>query len=324
MTGWSYVNAYTDSTDGYRTEIWKGTVNAIGSSTITVGFSGTGAEEIAAQEFSAGVGASNWSVVASNTARNTANPVNFPSVTATQNNELYWSYMTDGSPAINGSSTGFSYIRTADYNNIAYGAGLTANTAYAPTASQNTSTWSSGVAVIISDSTGNALTVNGAETIANTNSTTAFQIQDSSGDSLLTANTSTLVITIAGTTTNFGTLQISNAHFESTQTTAPTIGMTTCAGSPGVTSGSTDAAGSFTTGTLGTGGSCTITITFNKAYSIAPKSVLITPMNSAAADTSASGPQPYVSSTTPTTFVVTFRTSVGTGSAYQFYYWVIE
>ncbi|HEV2412249.1 MAG TPA: hypothetical protein VGS28_00385 [Candidatus Saccharimonadales bacterium] len=157
-----------------------------------------------------------------------------------------------------------------------------------------------------------------------TNSTTAFTIENASTVPLFTADTTNSIISVVGTSSAFATLNLSNAHFESTQTTPPTIGIATCVGAQAVTAGSTDSAGSFTTGTLTTGGNCVITLTFNKPYGTAPKSVIIAPMNSSAADTSAAGPQPYVSSTGTGNFVITFKTSVGTGSAYQYYYWVIE
>jgi hypothetical protein len=158
-------------------------------------------------------------------------------------------------------------------------------------------------------------------------SASAFQIQNNAGTSLFLVNTTSSTITIGGTTTTFANLTLNNAHFKSNQTNIPTIGMATCTGTPAINtspSNSTDSAGSFTTGNVTVGGSCVITVTFNKAYGTAPKAVLITPLNSAAGDTSAAGPQPYVSSTTTTTFVVTFKTAIGTGSTYQFYYWVIE
>jgi hypothetical protein len=154
----------------------------------------------------------------------------------------------------------------------------------------------------------------------------AFQIQNAAGTTLFNIDTSGSIITIAGTDTTFATLTLSEAHFKSSQTNKPTIALGTCSstGAESVTNNSTDSAGSFATGTLGTGGACTITVTFRRAYGGAPKSVIIVPKNTNAADTSATGPQPYVSSTTTTTFVVTFRTAVGTGSDYQYYYWVVE
>jgi hypothetical protein len=134
-------------------------------------------------------------------------------------------------------------------------------------------------------------------------------------------------LTVAGTTGTFQTLTLSQAHFKSTQTNAPTIGTpTNCGTSPppaSVTAGSTDSAGSFTI-TTGTGGgytSCDTVFTFNKPYGAAPKSILITPTSSAAA----SARQVYVSASSATTFTVKFGTNpVADGEADSFNYWVIE
>jgi hypothetical protein len=156
-----------------------------------------------------------------------------------------------------------------------------------------------------------------------TDSAAAFIIQNSTGTALLTADTTGLKITITNLVIS-GSLTLNNAHFASTQTTAPTIDMSTCVGTPAVTAGSSDDAGSFTTGTLGTGGACVVTIIFNQAYGSAPKSVMLTPANAAASNTSATGPQPYVSSTSTTAFVVTFGNAVGTASSYQYDYWVVQ
>lgn len=158
------------------------------------------------------------------------------------------------------------------------------------------------------------------------NSTTSFQIQNASSVALFTADTTGMVITIAGNTTTFGTLQISNAHFKSTQTNAPTIGTpTNCGTSPtaAVTANSTDSAGAFTI-TAGTGGgytSCDTVFTFNKAYGAAPKSVIVTPKGNA----TASAKQIYVSATSTTTFTVKFGANpAGDSEANDYYYWVVE
>jgi fibronectin-binding autotransporter adhesin len=149
-------------------------------------------------------------------------------------------------------------------------------------------------------------------------STTAFQLQNASGTTLLVADTTNTTIKIAGTTSTFATLQIDNAHFESTQTTAPTAAIATCTGSASITSSSTDAAGSFSAAPTSSA-ACKVTVTFNKAYAAAPKSVVIAPKSS-----NFNAVQAYVSSTTTTTFVVTFAATATSGQTYQFYYWVIE
>jgi hypothetical protein len=151
-----------------------------------------------------------------------------------------------------------------------------------------------------------------------TDSTTAFQLQSASGTSLFVADTTNATIKISGTTSTFATLEISNAHFSATQTNPPTAAVATCTGTPSVVSGSTDSAGSFSIAAT-SAAACKVTVTFNKAYATAPKSVLITPKSN-----NYGAVQPYVSSTTTTTFVVTFAASATSGQTYQFYYWVIQ
>lgn len=114
-----------------------------------------------------------------------------------------------------------------------------------------------------------------------TNSTSAFQVQNAASVALFTADTSGMIITIAGTNSSYASLTLADTHFKSTQTTAPTIGTpANCGTSPSavVTAGSTDNAGSFSI-TVGTGGlstTCDTVLTFNKPYAVAPKSIIIT------------------------------------------------
>ncbi len=149
-------------------------------------------------------------------------------------------------------------------------------------------------------------------------STTAFQIQNASATSLLVADTTNSTIKVAGTTSTFAIFQIDNAHFKSTQTTAPTAGIATCTGSASVTSGSTDSTGSFTISPTSSA-ACVTTVTFNKAYGAAPKSVVVTAKNANGYTI-----QGFVSSTTTTTFVFTLGANATNGQAYQYYYWVVE
>jgi hypothetical protein len=181
--------------------------------------------------------------------------------------------------------------------------------------------------IAINDSTG--ITATGpAKFVSPTgNSTTAFQIQQTaSGTVLFNADTTNLIIKVAGNTTTFATLLIDNAHFKSTQTTAPTIGTpTNCGGGTGptasITAGSTDSAGSFTinTGTTGSPTSCDTVITFNKAYGAAPKAILVTGQ-----DAGSVTKELYVSSPTTTTFTVKMAVSPTNGNPYSWYYWVVE
>jgi hypothetical protein len=162
-----------------------------------------------------------------------------------------------------------------------------------------------------------------------TNSTTAFQIKDNLGVTVFSADTSTRTITVAGDTTTYGTLDLSNAHYESTQTNKPTIGTpATCGTAPSSsvlgTNGSnpsTDSAGQFTVtaGTSGTQGLCTTVITFNKAYATIPKAVLLTGV------TGNSGAKPgTITALGTSSFTFALSSASTAGVVYTYYYWVIE
>jgi hypothetical protein len=176
------------------------------------------------------------------------------------------------------------------------------------------------------------ITVGGSALFKNSaNSTVAFQIQDAGGVSLFGIDTSNRIITIAGDTTTFANLTLSNAHFKLTQTTAPTIGTpSNCGTSPtaAVTAGSTDSAGSFTI-TAGTGSptTCDVVISFNKAFGAAPKSVVITP--TLAVGSATNQRVAYVSATSSTTFTIKINTNLtgntpAASEVMSFYYWVVE
>jgi hypothetical protein len=160
-----------------------------------------------------------------------------------------------------------------------------------------------------------------------TDGVNTFVIQNSGAVPLFAADTSALTITVSGTASNFGTLVLDNAHFKSTQTTAPTIATpTNCGTTPtaAVTSGSTDTAGSFTitTGTGGTSSTCATVITFDKPYSAAPKSILI----AGKTDAASAARQIYVSASNANSFTVTFGASAAgaDNTDYHFNYWVVE
>lgn len=155
----------------------------------------------------------------------------------------------------------------------------------------------------------------------------AFQLQNSSGVAFFVADSATKKISITGSGSAFASLALNNAHFSTSQTTAPTIGaLTNCGTSPlsAVTAGSTDMAGSFsiTTGSGGTASSCGATITFSQAYSATPKSIIIIGKTDAAS----AARQIYVSSSAAATFTTAFGVSAGgaNGATYNFSYWVIE
>jgi hypothetical protein len=111
-----------------------------------------------------------------------------------------------------------------------------------------------------------------------------------------------------------------NGHLTSNQTTAPTVAVGTQDGitAAAITAGSTDTNGNITTTGTSTGGTI-FTVTFNQTYTVAPKIVILTPANAAGA---APNTQPYVSSITATTFVVTIPGS-GTYAATPSYNYLV-
>ncbi len=118
-------------------------------------------------------------------------------------------------------------------------------------------------------------------------------------------------------------VQMKDGHLRSIQTTAPTIAASANTGAAGtaVVANATDMAGAITihTGGNGRAAGAVATITFNKAYSVAPI-VMLTPTNASSGSNSI---QAYVSSTT-TTAVVNFGNAAGNNVDYTYNYYVIE
>jgi hypothetical protein len=115
-----------------------------------------------------------------------------------------------------------------------------------------------------------------------------------------------------------------NGHLFGSQTTKPTIAVTTQNGitAAAVTNGSTDTCGEITTTGTSAAGDTVLTVTFEEAYANAPR-VFIQPTNEAAAqnaDDATSGA--YISATTTTTFVITIPGA--SGSTPSFDYFVFE
>ncbi len=157
--------------------------------------------------------------------------------------------------------------------------------------------------------------------------TDAFQVQNSSGVAFLVADTTAMKISVTGTTTTFASLTLANAHFASTQTNPPTIGVpSNCGVTPTavVTAGSTDTAGSFaiTTGSGGTSSTCDVVFTFNRPYGAAPKSIMVVGKGDAAS----AARQAYVVSSNTTSFTLSFGASAAgaNNTPYSFSYWVVE
>jgi hypothetical protein len=116
-----------------------------------------------------------------------------------------------------------------------------------------------------------------------------------------------------------------NGHLISVGTTAAaTAAITTAQGitAATVTAGATDTCGTITTtGTQNNTADSTLTVTFGKTYTTAPKAVILTPANAAAALTGSGGA--YISSISATAFVVGIAKSATTAATPSWNYVVI-
>jgi hypothetical protein len=184
-------------------------------------------------------------------------------------------------------------------------------------------------AVSITDAGGNPIFSVGGDgstlITTQTNSAQAFRVQDATSNPLLVADTSGMNITVSGTATKFATLTLTNAHFASTQTTKPTISVpSNCGTTPSaqVTSGSTDAAGSFTI-SAGSGAptTCDTVLSFNQPYGSAPKSIILTPALGIGGATISTDAR--VSATGASSFT-TQTVSPAASGVYSYYYWVVQ
>lgn len=162
------------------------------------------------------------------------------------------------------------------------------------------------------------------------NSATTGTLAVVSGTGLTTGIGIKVVATAATLTTGFyfaandGAVNVltigANGHITSNQTTAPTIAVTTQNGitAAAVTAGSSDGAGQFTTTGTSTG-STVITITFNKTFTVAPKTVDVMPTNASAAAPNSQAYAP-VANITATSFQVLIPPG-GTYAATPSYAW---
>ncbi len=113
-----------------------------------------------------------------------------------------------------------------------------------------------------------------------------------------------------------------NGHIHSTVgATPPTIAVTTQAGitAAAITAGGSDTCGVITTTGTSTGATI-LTVTFNKTYTTAPKTVSLTPANAAAAMPNTGY---FISSITATTFVITVAAGGTYAATPSWYYQVI-
>lgn len=118
-----------------------------------------------------------------------------------------------------------------------------------------------------------------------------------------------------------------NGHTHYTQTTAPTIAVSTANGisAAAITAGGTDVNGIITTtGTNNNGGATVLQVTFNKTYTTAPKAVLLFPRNAAAAKIAATSlAGVFISAIAATTFDITIPADASAGATPSWNYLII-
>ncbi len=208
VSNWHQVTAYNEPTSGDREELWEGTVTSTGSSTLTVNFASSAtAIEGAIDEFSSGQdAATDWKVDTSGALENipsSGTDVTFPAMTATSNNELYWSFAdlqnAYNNPSGSCGSGGYVCETTASNNGIIYNTNISAGVLNAPTATQTGITANSYTIGALVQAVPAQLVVNAPQRVQTLgyNSLGAFQIQNASGATLFNADTVNGQITIA-------------------------------------------------------------------------------------------------------------------------------
>jgi hypothetical protein len=154
---WTRYEMYEDvpswSGQPHDTEIWLGTVGTTGPSTISVRYTGSVASmniDLAAQEFTAGLGASTkWSKDSGAGQENTTPSTNvpFPTLTSSGSSELYFGYAWVPEVALAGSANGVTYDVTADSNVVCFDPSVSG--ALTPVATQTLTDPSASIGVLI-------------------------------------------------------------------------------------------------------------------------------------------------------------------------------
>ena len=229
VSGWTKVTSYNSAggTAG-DVEMWRGVVNATGSGTITVTYSGTvTATDVVAQEYTMGSSNGTWAIDTSGTTNSTsATAIAYPSLTAQNSSELYTGYAWGSTTMAAGTTTGFTYLPTAASKYLAYDPSVTGGIAYAPTASQGTTgayatvgamiEAYSGTSVIVSTTAtqeanfnvqaATAGTVAGVLQAASGSTSDVLDVRDSSGNNILAVNPNGGTYTLGTTLGTAGTV----------------------------------------------------------------------------------------------------------------------
>ena len=255
---WVKVEAFA-GTSGKDVELWLGSVTTPGSQTVSVTYSGSVSSddvELAAQEFTAGLGAATvWSKDSAGGQLNSSVAA-FPSLTAATSGELYFGYIR-GSGTFSGSSPGWTYVGTSDGNEVTFDPAVSG--VVAPPVSQVPAGASTSAAVLVAASGGVSSTptvsavsptsgsAGATVTLTGTNFTGAtavhFGAVAASSFTVVSATSATAVVPAgSGTvdvtvTTPGGTSALSSAdQFTYTASSTPTVsGVSPTSGSAGAT-----------------------------------------------------------------------------------------
>jgi hypothetical protein len=152
---WTRAISYSGYTN-HDLELWIGTVTTVGASTITTTFSSSVAStytNLASEEFSGPSGSSTiWSIdTAAGIANTASTAVSSTKLTPHGTGELYFAYDAVANTAVAGTTSSFTYVTTSDGDVATYDANV--STVVQPSASQNPSGVSGGVAVLVTAST---------------------------------------------------------------------------------------------------------------------------------------------------------------------------
>jgi hypothetical protein len=97
---WTLAKRVTDGTGaGYDAEIWTRVVSSTGPATVSIGVSGwSNNNDLTAQEFSAGPGTT-WAVASAGSLVSDGTPWDYPSVSATGTDDLYYGFAVTNNKA---------------------------------------------------------------------------------------------------------------------------------------------------------------------------------------------------------------------------------
>lgn len=150
---WQRIGPRTLNSNGDgEFEIWLGKVATTGTSTITVAFSGSVTAifvELAAQEFSSGLGASTVWALDQTAFQNNASSttIAYPTLVPAGAGELYFGFTLSFNSVSAGTTTGYTYVLDSNGNQLAYNGAVSASTS--PTSSQSPAALSAGTAVLV-------------------------------------------------------------------------------------------------------------------------------------------------------------------------------